>query len=118
MNNLSIVILDGNLTHDPELKEVGENRRVTRFTVAANHEYGGNTEKKFVSYFQVECWDKLADNCSRYLRKGSRVTVTGNLRQDRWQDERGQNRSKIKINANHVRFDYTPSQKDNDEQAA
>ncbi|MCB1322224.1 MAG: single-stranded DNA-binding protein, partial [Leptospiraceae bacterium] len=43
MNNLSIVILDGNLTHDPELKEVGENRRVTRFTVAANHEYGGNT---------------------------------------------------------------------------
>lgn len=107
MNNLAFVILDGNLTQDPELKELDNERKVVKFRVATNHEYRSKDDNRdFVSYFDVEAWDKQADPIARYLKKGSRVTVEGNLRQDRWKDENGNNRSKVKITARNVRFDW------------
>ncbi|MCB1324417.1 MAG: single-stranded DNA-binding protein [Spirochaetales bacterium] len=120
MNNLSIAVLDGNLTADPETKQIGQDRTVTNFRVALNHEYGAaNTGdgKEFVSYVPVECWNKLAENCGRYLKKGSRVTVTGDIRQDRWKDNDGHSRSQIKVIAQRVRFDSSP-RKDEDKKAA
>lgn len=107
MQNIAQVYLDGNLTADPETKTTPGNRQVTGFRVAANHEWSRNKgdDEKFVSYFTVECWERLAENCGRYLRKGDHVTLIGDLRQDRWQDSEGRSRSTIKIVARYVRFD-------------
>ncbi|MEQ8351443.1 MAG: single-stranded DNA-binding protein [Leptospiraceae bacterium] len=108
MNNLSLVILDGNLVQDPELKELGNERKVVNFTVAANHGFRSKEDnsREFVSYFNVEAWDKQAGPIAQYLKKGSRVTIEGNLRQDRWKDDEGFNRNKVKIVARNVRFDW------------
>lgn len=114
MQNLALAILDGNLTADPEVKEVKENRTVTTFRVAMNHEWGSREGNNQVSYVPVECWDKLAENCGKYLKKGSRVTVTGVIRQDRWKDQDGKSRSMIKVVARTVRFDSSPRKGEDD----
>jgi single-strand DNA-binding protein len=116
MQNLSLAVLDGNLTRDPETKSIKNGKSVTTFTVAMNHEYGSKEGNKSVSFIQVETWDKLAENCAAYLKKGSRVTVSGNLREDRWKDQEGKPHNRHKIVAQTVRFDG--SRKDKDEEAA
>ena len=57
-----------------------------------------------VSYFDVEVWAKLAENCQTNLEKGRGVRVVGRLKQDRWQDDEGKGRPKIKIVGEHVEF--------------
>jgi single-strand DNA-binding protein len=104
MKNIDIVLFDGNLTQDPEARIVGNNKRLTTFTVAINHP-SSSEDRDGVSYIPVETWGKLAENCAKYLVKGSRVTVEGALRQERWQDDQGKNHSRIKILARNVRFD-------------
>jgi len=104
MRNLSIAILDGNLVRDPEMKKTRTNKTVTTFTVALNHEWGSKEGNNAVSYIQVEVWEKLAETCAEYLKKGRHVLVEGNLRQDRWQDDRGESRSRLKVVAHSVRF--------------
>ena len=103
---------------DPELKDLGNDRKVVKLRVAANHGFRSKEDnsKEFVSYFDVEAWDRQADPIAEYLKKGSRVTVEGNLRQDRWKDDGGNPRSRVKIVARNVRFDWI--QKKETERAA
>ncbi|WCL50346.1 single-stranded DNA-binding protein [Leptospira sp. GIMC2001] len=107
-NNLAYIFADGNLTSDPETKKTSTGKNVTSFTIAVNHstkqDHDGEQE---VSFFEVETWDKLAENCGEYLKKGSKVTIIGLLKQDRWKSPDGTSRSKVKISAQQVRFDYT-----------
>lgn len=106
MQNLANVFMDGNLVADPEVKQLKSNRIVTAFRVAVSHDFNSSRDdRKFVSYFQVECWEKLAENCGRFLKKGDHVTLMGELRQDRWQDPDGRTHSIVKIVARYVRFD-------------
>jgi single-strand DNA-binding protein len=107
MKNLSYVILDGNLVSDPELKELSSGKNVANFTLAINH----SSEEDDVSFVDIEAWDKLGENCEEYLNKGSRVTVLGNLKQDRWKTQDGNSRNKIKVVASTVRFDSTNKEK-------
>jgi len=117
MKNLSYIILDGNLTQDPEMKNTSLGKSVTNFTVAVNHNtYSGDEkEQEDVSFFEIEAWEKMGENCSEYLKKGSKVTVIGNLKQNRWKTNEGENRSKVKVVATSVRFD---SQKKKESKAA
>ncbi|TGN18868.1 single-stranded DNA-binding protein [Leptospira idonii] len=108
MKNLSYIILDGNLTQDPDQKKTGTGKSVTGFTVAVNHNTNPQGEEKGaddVSFFEVEAWEKLGENCFEYLKKGSKVTVMGNLKQNRWKTNEGESRSKVKVIATTVRFD-------------
>ena len=108
MRNIAQIILDGNLTADPETRKTPTGKTVANFRVAANHEWGDKEGKKSVSYFPVECWDKLAENCGQYLHKGSKVTIQGELREDRWVDPEGKKHNRLKIVAQSVRFDARP----------
>lgn len=107
MKNLSYVILDGNLTADPEEKSIAGGKSLANFTVAVNHTSNNQEgkDKEDVSYFEVEAWEKLGENCVEYLKKGSKVTVMGNLKQNRWKNPEGESRSKVKVTASTVRFD-------------
>ncbi|MCB1176997.1 MAG: single-stranded DNA-binding protein [Leptospiraceae bacterium] len=110
MINFAYVIMEGNLTADPELKRIGNGKQVCTFSIAVNHynrtEEGDGGE---VSFVEVEVWDKQAENCAEYLKKGRSVTVMGNLKQDRWKAQDGTGRNKLKIIAVNVRFN--PSEK-------
>jgi single-strand DNA-binding protein len=105
MENLNIVIFDGNLTSDPQHKNVGSDYQVCQFTVAVNgREY---KEKKPVTYVAVETWGKLAEICSKHLKKGAKVIVHGSLKEERWNDTDGKSRSRMKVRAETVRFEST-----------
>ena len=97
INNVTIV---GRLTRDPELKTVGDNVPLCNFSIANNP----GKEDKDVSYFDVTAWNKTAEAVSKFMTKGSQIVVQGTLKQDRFQDKEGNNRSKVSINANNVQF--------------
>ncbi len=112
MNNLALAVLDGNLTRDPETKNTKTGKTITTFTVAMNHEYGNKDGNKSVSFIQVETWDKLAENCANFLKKGSRVTVSGSIREDRWKDDDGKPHNRHKVIAQTVRFDSSKKERE------
>lgn len=118
MINLAKAILEGNLTRDPEIKKTKSNKSVTTFTLALNHEWGAKDGNKAVSYIQIETWEKLAENCAEYLKKGSRALVDGALRQDRWQDEDGKPQSRVKVVAYNVHFLSKPAKGEKEALAA
>ena len=105
MNELNSVLLEGNLVRDVKLRTTKNGGSVGNFSVASNRFYrkDGNIEKE-VSFFDVETWSKLAENCYNFGHKGRGVRVVGRLKQDRWTGDDGKTRSKVTIVAEHVEF--------------
>ena len=105
MNNLNSIIIEGNLTRDPDYKETPKGTPVCNFAVATNRFFKKDDEQqKEVSFFNVETWARNADLCNQYLHKGRGVRVVGRLKQDRWVGQDGKNRDRVKIVAEHVEF--------------
>ncbi len=100
--NTAFVFVEGNLTADPESKKIGNGKTVTTFSVAVNHSWDENDSE--VSFLDIETWDKSAEYCAEYLKKGRSVTVIGQIKQDRWKTAEGANRNRVKIIAWGVRF--------------
>ncbi|MDL2229336.1 single-stranded DNA-binding protein [Treponema sp. OttesenSCG-928-L16] len=105
MNNLNSLLLEGNLVRDPVFRSTAKGTPVCTFSIASNRFYkqDSGTEKE-VSFFDVETWAKLAENCYNLGRKGRGVRVVGRLKQDRWDGPDGKQRSRITIVAEHVEF--------------
>lgn len=102
--SLNSVNIMGNLTRDPELKYTPAGKAVCSLSIANNRVYTKNGEKVTeVSYFDVEVWGVVAENCAKYLFKGSGIIVEGRLRQDRWEKD-GKTQSRVRISANSVHF--------------
>jgi len=73
---LNKVILLGNLGKDPELKDLGNEKQVCKFTLATSSGWG---EKKETSWHNLVCWNKTAEVAAKYLRRGSRCYVEGRI---------------------------------------
>lgn len=102
--SLNSVNIMGNLTRDPELKYTPSGKTVCSLSIANNRVYTKNGEKVTeVSYFDVEVWGAVAENCNKYLTKGSGIIVEGRLRQDRWEKD-GKTQSRVRIIANNIHF--------------
>ncbi len=105
MNPLNSVLIEGNLVRDPESRDLTTGAQVCNFSVASDRSYKLNDAlEREVSYFDVEAWSRLAQNCATNLKKGRGVRVVGRLKQDRWTDPEGRARSRVKIVAEHVEF--------------
>jgi single-strand DNA-binding protein len=105
MNSLNSILVEGNLTRDPVLAQTPKGTDVCNFSVASNRFYRQGEElQKEVSFFDVEVWAKNAQRCAEYLKKGRGVRVVGRLKQDRWDDQNGNRRSRVKIVGEHVEF--------------
>ncbi len=104
MNNLCTVLVEGNLTRDPELSYTPKGVACCKFSIAVNRRYKqGDEYVKEVSYFDIVAWTRLAEVCGEYLKKGRGVRVVGRLKQDRWEKD-GQPHSRINIVAEHCEF--------------
>lgn len=102
--SLNSVNIMGNLTRDPELKYTASGKAVCNIAIANNRIFSKNGEKATeVSYFDVEVWGVIAENCAKYLSKGSGIIVEGRLRQDRWEKD-GKTQSRVRITANNIHF--------------
>jgi single-strand DNA-binding protein len=108
MENLNLIVIDGNLTADPEYKHVSSSSAVCNFTVANN--LRSWSDKPDVSYFKVEVWGKPGEAAAQYLKKGSSVTVTGSMVQRSWQDQEGKRQYSWALRASNIRFNSKPSQ--------
>ncbi len=118
MNNLNSVLIEGNLTHDPNLTILPSGKSVCSFSIAANYYYR-NKEKELineVTYINIDTWGPLAENCDKYLKKGRGVRVVGRLKQDRWNDEEGRPSEKYIVVAEHVEFQSDTSRRSEKEE--
>ena len=105
MNNLNSILIEGNLVRDPLLRSTPKGNQVCTMSLASNRFYKQDTGyEKEVSFFDVESWNKLAESCYAKGRKGRGVRVVGRLKQDRWNDADGKQRSRVTIVAEHVEF--------------
>ena len=105
MRNFNLTVLEGRLVSDPELRYTQNGTSLCSFSIANNNDYYKDDElQKQVNFVDVTTWAKLAERCNEFLKKGNRIIINGRLKQDRWQDDNGGNRSKISIVGNQVQF--------------
>jgi len=100
MPNMNKVFILGHLVRDAEMRYANNGSGVANVTVAVNRSYGDETD-----FIDVTIWDRGNYKQAEYnkdARKGDLVLVKGELRQDRWEDNDGNKRSKLKINADKV----------------
>ncbi|EKD48489.1 MAG: hypothetical protein ACD_64C00285G0001 [uncultured bacterium] len=101
------VVLVGNLTRDPEYKQLTSGQSVCRLGLATNRQFKNRQSGQMVQevcYIDIDVWGPQADSCHQYLQKGRSVLVEGRLKLDTWEDPSGQNRSKHSIVADRVVF--------------
>jgi len=102
---LNKVFLVGNLTRDPESRHLPSGAQVCKLGLAVNRRYTSQGEKKEDTLFiDVETWQRTAELCAQYLRKGSMILVEGRLKMDQFQTQTGENRTKILVVAERVQF--------------
>lgn len=99
----------GNLTKDPVTRETKNGKTVCSFSVAINNQ--NNT----VTYLDVESWEKVAQNCQRFLKKGRQTLIEGRLQLNTWKSQSGENRSKLYCIADRVTFLQKSDDKQNNQ---
>lgn len=107
MASYNRIIMMGNLTRDPELKQLPSGQSVCRFGLASNRQFKNKqtgTMVQEVCFVDIDIWGSQADVCKQYLAKGRAVLVEGRLKLDSWQDTDGNKRSKHSIVADRVTF--------------
>ncbi len=107
------IIIVGNLGRDPEMRYTPSGQPVTSFSVASSRSYQNNVGEKVdeTIWFRITAWGKLAETCSQYLHKGSKVLVEGRLVPDiksggprTFQRQDGTTGASFEVNASTVRF--------------
>ncbi len=89
--SLNKVMLIGNLGADPETRFTSSGAQVTTFSVATNETYkdqSGNLQER-VQWHNIITWNKLAEICSQYLKKGSKVYLEGRIQYRTYDDKNG-----------------------------
>ncbi|UCF13217.1 MAG: single-stranded DNA-binding protein [Thermoplasmatales archaeon] len=115
-NDLNRIILIGNLTRDPELKNTQSGSSVCNFSIANNRSYTQNGEKKeYTSFFNCVVWGKLGETINQYCKKGQRIGLEGKLQQRSWDDQNGNKRTTVEIVVENIQF-LTPRKNDDSEQ--
>ncbi len=107
MADLNKVFLMGRLTADPELRRTPSGIAVTELRMATTRSWAGRDgeRREETLFMDVTVWDRQAETCCQYLRKGSSIHVEGSLRMDNWEDKNtGEKRSKIRVTADRVQF--------------
>ena len=101
---LNKVMIIGNLGKDPEMKYTQQGKPVTTFSVAVSRTRrdADGQMKDETEWFRVVAWEKLAETCNEYLRKGSKVYIEGRLQTREYQAQDGQTRQSVEIVANEM----------------
>ncbi len=106
MPDLNNVIIAGNLTKDPVIRNTTNGTPVANFTIACNRKFKDNVGqwREDVCYIGVVAWYKLAETCKENLLRGSAVIVDGELQSRSWKTENGHFRNIVEIKARRIQF--------------
>ncbi len=93
---LNRIFLIGNLGRDPEMSYTPSGKAVTKFTLAVNrvqrNRESGELQKE-TDWFTIVAWERLAETCNSYLRKGSKVFIEGRMQSRKYTDKNGVERT-------------------------
>lgn len=103
------VFMIGNLTKDPDLRSTGNGVSVCSFRIAVNRRFPNQAGERVSDFFDVVAWRQLADVCGKYLAKGRKVAVVGELQTRTYDAKDGTKRYVTEIIADDVEF-LTPPQ--------
>lgn len=102
---LNRIVLIGRLTKDPELKYTPANGvAVATFTLAVNRRFAQQGQQKETDFIPIVVWRAQAENCAKFLGKGSLVAVEGRLQLRSYEDREGQRRTATEVVADSVQF--------------
>jgi single-strand DNA-binding protein len=102
---LNRIVLIGRLTRDPELRYTPANGvAVATFTLAVNRIFSAQGQKKETDFIPIVVWRNQAENCAKYLGKGSLVAVEGRLQIRSFEDREGQKRTIAEVVGDSVQF--------------
>ena len=105
--SINKVLITGNLTRDPELRETQSGFQVLNFGVAVNDRRKNNQTGQWEDYANfVDCtmFGNRAASVARFLAKGSKVTIEGKLRWSQWETQDGSKRSKLEVVVDEIEF--------------
>jgi single-strand DNA-binding protein len=106
----------GNLTKDVDLRTTPSGKTVASFTIACNRRFKGQDGEKQTDYFNIVVWGQLGELCGRYLAKGRKVAVVGELQTRSYDAKDGSKRYVTEIVADEVEF-LTPRENTAEERA-
>ncbi|MFC1748808.1 single-stranded DNA-binding protein [Pseudomonadota bacterium] len=102
--SLNKVQLIGNLTRDPEVKQIPGGQAVASFSIATNLSWTDQSGQKQdrPEFHNIVAWRKLAEICGQYLKKGGKIYIEGRLQTRDWEGEDGIKRYKTEIVADNM----------------
>lgn len=109
---MQLLTIIGNLVRDPETRSTASGSTVCSFTVAVNRrkKVSGQPEADF---FRVSAWNKLGENCQKYLAKGRKVCVVGSVTAHAYTAQDGKPAASLEVMANDVEFLSARSENNN-----
>lgn len=112
------VVLVGNLTRDPDYKQLSSGQGICRLSLATNRQFKNRQTGAMVQevcYIDIDVWGAQAESCNQYLQKGRSVLVEGRLKFDSWEDAQGNKRNKHSVVADRVVFLFSANDQASDE---
>ena len=96
----------GRLTREVELKQIPSGQPVANIGLAINHKFQtrDGDKREETTFVDCEAWGRTAEVMNQYLAKGRPVFIEGRLKLDTWQDQQGQNRSKMRVVVENFQF--------------
>lgn len=105
-------ILVGNLARDPELTTTSNGVSVCRFSIAVSRRYANSDGERETDFLNIVVWRNLGENCHKFLKKGSKVGIVGNIQSRSYDATDGTKRYVTEIVAEEVEFLSTKAQDD------
>ncbi len=101
MNKITLI---GNLTKDPETRATPSGVTVCTFTIAVNRRFADADGERKTDFFRINAWRQLGESCARYLSKGRKVAVLGELQARTYEAKDGSTRMSLDVSADEVEF--------------
>lgn len=97
-------VIIGNLTKDPDLRTTPSGTSVCNFTVAVSRRFANQNGEREADFIPIVVWRNQAENCAKYLRKGSQVAIAGSIQTRSYEGQDGGRRYMTEIVAEEVKF--------------
>ena len=107
----------GNLTKNPEEYATKNGNTICKFDIAVNRDYTNENGEKITDFFPVIVYGRRAETCIKYLEKGNKVMVCGNLQNRQYENKNGYKVTVTEIIADEVEFLTWKKQENNEESA-
>lgn len=102
MNKITLI---GNLTRDPEVRATPNGITICTFSIAVNRRFANKeTGERVTDFFRINAWRQLGETCAKYLAKGRKVAIVGELQARTYEGKDGTTRMSLDVSADEVEF--------------